>query len=594
MKYQFNFGTMGTTAPARARTDGGAVQLAVLGDFSGRANGGNLETGAELASRKPLKVDVDNLDDVIARLGIELRLPVGDDGGAVEVAIGSMDDFHPDELYDNLEIFEELAGLRRQLDSDSMFARAAEEVRSWAGEELLEKTSRGRKKARGAQIPTDGKLSDFARLTGLPSAREDAETEADELIKRIVAPHIVPEQDPNQEAYVGAVDEALSAAMRGVLHHPDFQTMEALWRSVDLLIRHLETVPRFQIVLYDITAEELAADLAGAEELQDSGLYKLLVEQPALDAHQAAPLAIIGNYGFEQTPPHAELLGRMAQIAAAAEAPFISAIGSDCLKQRFDELHPLIQDSWGALRTMPEAAYLGLVVPRFMLRLPYGKKTEPVDPFDFEEFNAKTGLKGMLWGNPAVVAGLLLSETYLRQGLKMKLGSMMSLDEMPYHYYTDQDGDQIALPCTERMLDERSMAHVTTLGFMPLLAIRGRPEVRLGSFQSLAGKPLAGAWGGAAPVAAAPDETAESAPAADAEEAPPEAPDEEAAVTDDLDEPETDSDEGDEGDEGDTAEEDESDAELDALLADLDSDDEESDDDEEEMDPELAALLADL
>ena len=112
----------------------------------------------------------------------------------------------------------------------------------------------------------------------------------------------------------------------------------------------------------------------------------------------------------------------------------------------------MIQDAWAALRGLPEAGYLGLASPRFLLRLPYGKKTEPVDCFDFEEFTPKTGLRGMLWGNPAVIAGLLLCQTYAAQGAKMKLGSVLSVGEMPFYYFTDKDGDQVALPCTERLM----------------------------------------------------------------------------------------------------------------------------------------------
>jgi type VI secretion system protein ImpC len=143
---------------------------------------------------------------------------------------------------------------------------------------------------------------------------------------------------------------------------------------------------------------------------------------------------------------------------------------------------------------MPECAYLALTVPRFMLRAPYGAKSEPIDSFKFEEFNDKVGLRAFLWGNSAVLAAVLIAETYNRQGDRMKLGKIMSLGDMPYHFYTDSDGDQIALPSTERLLSERSSAHVSGQRFAPVLSIKGRPEVRLGSFQSIAGGALLGRW----------------------------------------------------------------------------------------------------
>jgi type VI secretion system protein ImpC len=177
----------------------------------------------------------------------------------------------------------------------------------------------------------------------------------------------------------------------------------------------------------------------------------MLVEQPALDAHQGALSAVIGLYTFELMPPHADLLGRIAQMAGAAGAPFIAGIGPDPLKIPIHDQHPLIKEAWEALRALPAAAYLGLAAPRFLLRMPYGRKSDPIDAFAFEEFTRQGGLSGMLWGHPALIPALLLAETFGQQGTKMKLGSVMGVGDMAYYVYTDPDGDQIALPCIERL-----------------------------------------------------------------------------------------------------------------------------------------------
>jgi len=295
-----------------------------------------------------------------------------------------------------------------------------------------------------------------------------------------------------------------------VLHHPDFQTAEAVWRGVEFLVRRIETGARMEIVLYDVSAEELAADIAASDDLQESGLYGLLIDQPALDAGQGAISAVIGLYNFELMPPHADLLGRIAQVAAAAGAPFIAGIGPDPLKIPIHDQHPLIRDAWAALRELPAAAYLGLAAPRFLLRLPYGKKTDPIDAFGFEEFSRQSGLSGMLWGHPALIPALLLAESFGQQGAKMKLGTVMGVGDIAYYVYIGSDGDQVALPCTERLYTERQAVVVTNYGVMPLLSLRGRPELRLGSFASLAGPALAGFW---APVTIAP-QAAKAAPPA--------------------------------------------------------------------------------
>ena len=527
MEYEVNFGTL--SGRPRAAVTGTKFRLALLGDFSGRANAGQLETGEALARRKPIKVDVDNLDDILERMKITLNLALDGEEAVVSVPINAMDDFHPDQIVENVDLFAKLRDLRRNLASRTGFDRAAKEVLSWSGAAPLRRAPR---KAAGAAIATDRKLSDFARLTGRPGTADLVEQSVDALMRRLIGPLVQPARDAKQEQLTALVDETLSATMRRILHHPDFQAAEALWRGVEFLVRRIETGARMEIVLYDISAEELAADLAATDALDTTGLYGMLIEQPALDAHQGALSAVIGLYTFELMPPHADLLGRIAQVAGAAGAPFVAGIGPDPLKLPMHEQHPLIKDAWTALRELPAAAYLGLAAPRFLLRMPYGRKTDPIDAFAFEEFTRQGGLSGMLWGHPALIPALLLAETFAQQGAKMALGAVMGVGDMAYYVYTDPDGDQIALPCTERLYTEKQAVQVSSYGVMPLLSLRGRPELRLGGFASLTGAPLSGFWAPTAirakPAAAAPtasqeedatDATETEAPAAEAEEA---------------------------------------------------------------------------
>ena len=604
MRYEFNFGLLGNVPPkrtGRSPDKGGEVfRLAVLGDFSARANRGEVEVGDALAIRKPLAVEIDNLEDVMGRLDGKLQLDVGGGDGAIEVDVPSLDSLHPDELYDRLDIFSQLSGLRRRLTNSATFAKAAKEVQAWPGMAASKQRKKRKPKARGAVLAANCKLSDFARLLDRsPVEREP--TPIDQLLKQVVGPHVVPAKDPKQDALVTAVDAAIAETMRRVLHHPDFQATEALWRSLDILLRNLETGGNLKVVLYDITAEELAADLSAPESLEEPGLYKLLVEKPAQDAQQGLLSAIVSNFIFEKTPPHAELLGRVAKIAAAAGAPFIAKISAQVMEKRKpgEEEHPLVAESWKGLKSLPEAAWLALTVPRFMLRNPYGKKSDPIDRFAFEEFTPQYGLQGMLWGNGAILAGLLLGQTFAKQGLKkMNLGSVLSVGDMPYYFFTDQDGDQVALPCTERLLNVRTAAAVSAAGFIPVLSILSRNEVRLGGFFSLAGKTLCGPW---------PAKVEQQLPSAAKQPKPePESAAEEDSSSSDGGDATSESSDSGSGD-----------ADLDALLASLGGSDESSSSDSSsgdsaatdgaagdasadssaadgEMDPELAALLASL
>jgi hypothetical protein len=150
----------------------------------------------------------------------------------------------------------------------------------------------------------------------------------------------------------------------------------------------------------------------------------------------------------------------------------------------------------------------------------------------------------------------------------------MSMGDIPYYFYIDEDGDQTALPCTEKLMSERVAAIVRQLHFLPMLSIKGRPEIRLGGFNSIAGPAIAGRW---------PEPVGSVIKAAPVEE---EA--EEAA-------------EGEAGEEGTEASED-----LDSLMASLDDTPPETTEEtpsedapaeesgEGEMDPELAELLKGL
>ena len=249
------------------------------------------------------------------------------------------------------------------------------------------------------------------------------------------------------------------------------------------------------------------------------------------------------------------------------DAPFFGAITPAFIETAKADRHPLVASEWDTLRAMPEAGHLALVTPRFLLRRPYGAKSEPIYEFDFEEFTQSEGLSGMLWANPVVLVAILLAKSFRENGPSMQLGKIMSLGDMPFHYVNDRYGDQVALPCTERNLTLDKVDTVLGRGYLPVVSIRGRDEIRLASFQSLAGGDVLGPWTGVAPPPPSPPKPAKAATPTKTEE-------EDPAEDDD---------------------------ELDDLLSgfDLDADDENDDDttdidSDDDMDAELAALLADL
>lgn len=589
-----DFGTLDAATPPWATKR--PVRIAVFGDFSAGAAAGRLETGDDLARRKMIPVEFDTLEDTLGRLEVKLALPIGDGGDGVEVHFGELDSFHPDSLYRELPMFKALADLRKRLNNTATFAKAASEVQAMGGGALRRASRSGRRRSKSGAPAADGKLSDFARLVGIaPEVNVDAPVDA--LLKRILSPFVTKATDPKRDALVATVDSALSDAMRTVLHQSEFQNLEALWRGMDMVLRRIETGPSLQVLLVDVSAEEFAADLSGKSDLTESGLYSMLVDKPSQDKAGGVSL-ILGLYQFEPTPPHAELLGRMARIAKAAGAPFVTSISSEAFTDRRNPPHPLMAEALEALRGLPEASFLALLSPRFMLRHPYGKKSDPISAFTFEEFTPEEGLRGMLWGHPALLAASVLAAP---------TGNTLSIGDLPFHYVVDGDGDQIALPTTERLVNLAAAEMLRRVGIDALMAHKGQPELRIAGLDTVNGDSIA-LPGLAKPAQRMSFTTSVQGKMPDPEQAPKPSRAKAAAADDEGADSVTSSAASDEGDAGaatDTGSAD--DTSLDDLLASLGDDGSgtptPSEDapvaeapmaSDEEMDPDLAALLKSL
>jgi pilus assembly protein FimV len=586
MQMNMAFGRVGADRPDRGSLNRKRFRMAILGDFSGRAARGEIETGDKLARRRAVRLDIDSVEDVIAGFKTTLVLPIGKKKAGIEVKLNGLDDLHPDELYENVEMFSALSTLKRSLKASGTAAGASASLKEW-GKEFGKKVSPPKRSSRGNKVPADRKLTDFQRLIGGKAQKAEA-SPADLLIAQVVGPHIHALPDPDIPAMQAAIDDALSDAMRLILHHPEFQSVEAQWRMLDLIARTIESDDDFDVILYDISAEEIAADLAAVEDLTETGMHGLLAEGTPDGRGNFS--ALVGLYTFEETPPHAELLGRIGRLAAHLDAPFVAAMSPAFMEVRKEDRHPLVVEAWDALRAMPEAGHLMLASPRFLLRRPYGKRSDPISSFDFEEFSQTEGLSGMLWANPAVFVAILLAQSFRKNGAHMKLGSVMQIGEQPYHFVTDEHGDQVQLPCTERNVTQTKAVKVIERGYAPVLTIKGRDEIRLAAFLALSGKILLGPWSSVPPP---PPSPASEPPDLDADTSGDDDSGGDEGSSDDLD---LDALLGD--DSGDDADSDSGgDDDLDALLAGFDDstpEDSGDSDAEEEMDPELAALLASL
>jgi predicted component of type VI protein secretion system len=148
-----------------------------------------------------------------------------------------------------------------------------------------------------------------------------------------------------------------------------------------------------------------------------------------------------------------------------------------------------------ALRRSAVASWIGLALPRILLRLPYGKTTDPVEQLDFEELHPARRHEAYLWGNPAIACALLIGQSFLARGWDMEPGDEQDLVDLPAHVF-EQAGERHLQPCAEVLLSERAGEAILSRGLMPLLSYKNRNAVRLMRFQSIAdpSRPLSGPW----------------------------------------------------------------------------------------------------
>jgi type VI secretion system protein ImpC len=484
-------------------------RIAILGDFSGRANRGVCETA--LAERAPHFVDRDNLDNVLKKCGVEIKLPIlGKESPPICIKFSELDDFHPDSIFERLDVFEALRETRKGLKDPSTFTALAEKIKQTETSHdnvSTEKLERPEKNV-PEQIP-GGLLDQVLEETQekmKDSGPPHDDKEWNNFIHDIVKPHLVPDIEQQQSEMVSAVDAATGELMRMVLHHPDFQALEAAWRGVHFLTSRLETDSQLKVYLVDISKAELAADLNAGEDLPSTGIYKLLVEATVETFGGEQWAALAGDYAFRQTREDAVLLGRMAKIARASGAPFIAAACDEVLGCESLAETPKSEDwkasvdeegdeAWELLRRLPETSYIGLMLPRYLMRLPYGTETDPIEVFEFEEIPEKPDHNHYLWGNSSFVCVCLLGQTFVRNGWDLQSGIVNDVGGLPLHVYKEE-GESRTKPCAEVVFNERTVETILEKGIMPVLSYKNQDTIRLARLQSLASPltRLSGRW----------------------------------------------------------------------------------------------------
>ena len=442
-RLEFDLG-FGRTRSPREETE--PMRLLLLGDFSGKAS----EDRPPLATRPTQRVDLDNLDDVMQRLRPRLTVPAG------EIWFGQIDDFHPDRLCARLDLFQ---GLRQ--------ARANPPA---ANDDLL------------------GRLLGKPAEPGAPPIATTA-SGLDALIRNIVTPHIVKDTSAETRPYLAAVDAAIAEQMRTLLHDPAFQSLEAAWRGVQWLISSLELDENLQLHLFDVTRDELLRDIVAAQgQIAQTGLHRTLVDR-SRDAPDAPGWsAFAGLFHFGPSGTDMGLLAALGLIASHAGGPLLA--GADWALAG-DDAGALAD--WQTLRHIKAAPWIGLALPRVLLRLPYGKGSDPIETFEFEEFVGLPVQEQFLWGNASLAIALLIGKAFTARGWDMEPGDEREIGNLPAYTFV-RDGEREMQACAERFLTESQIEMLLKAGLMPIASRRDRNAVVAVRFQSVSEPSAPLAW----------------------------------------------------------------------------------------------------
>lgn len=449
-------------------------KLLFVADLSGRASQ-DINDHVALAARPIRRIDKDTLDEVFAKFGVKLQFAFDES----PVCFDDIDALHPDHLVEHLAIFARYRQLKSQLKKPDGVSFVAEAL-GLEEAKALPSTD---------QSPIDGQLLDSVLNESAIGPQAGGAFDVKALIHSAVAPYIVNKPDPRVDTLKTLLDSAMSDTLRGVLHTKAFRQLESAWRAIDFLNRRVDTDRVCHLHVMDASVQELRADIKSASnDITASGLYKQLVDAMAVPGEQRFD-AVVLDYPLQANEADMALLSGLGKIAAEANIALLLN-GSEQLAGCESLANDDDPNTWEdprseAFNEQLAATRSGLfsrvyvAAPRFLQRLPYGKRSSPIDAFDFEELSSLGAHHDHLWGGGATLLAYLMIQNFAQTGVRAELGEDRYVDNLPVHIATDEDGDSAPLPCAEVVLTDKAVDALADQGLCVLRSVKHQNRVQL-------------------------------------------------------------------------------------------------------------------
>ena len=287
------------------------------------------------------------------------------------------------------------------------------------------------------------------------------------------------------ESLIARIDEKLTAQVNQIIHSEEFQKVESAWRGLHYLVNNTETDETLKIRVMNVSKGDLYKTLKKYKGTawDQSPFFKKLYEEEYGQFGGEPYGALVADYYFDNSGPDVDLLTQIAKISAAAHAPFIA--GADPAVMLMDSWQELANPrdltkifqtpehaAWRSLRESEDSRYVGLAMPRFLARAPYGAKTNPVEEFDFEEDTAGADSNKYAWANAAYAMATNINRSFKMYGWCSRIRGIESggaVENLPVHAFPTDDGG-VDMKCpTEIAISDRREAELAKNGFMPLV-----------------------------------------------------------------------------------------------------------------------------
>jgi type VI secretion system protein ImpC len=284
---------------------------------------------------------------------------------------------------------------------------------------------------------------------------------------------------------IASIDKKLTEQINLILHHEDFQQLEGAWRGLHYLVNNTETDETLKIRVLNISKSELGKTMKKFKGTawDQSPVFKKIYEEEYGQFGGEPFGCLVADYHFDHSPPDVALLTEMAQVCAAAHAPMITGASPSVLQleswQELNDRRDLTKifgtpeyAAWRSLRESEDSRYLGLCLPRYLARLPYGSKTDPVEEFDFEETTEGGDHSKYCWANAAYTMATNITRSFKEFGWCTSIRGVESggaVEGLPTHTFPTEDGG-VDMKCpTEIAIGDRREAELAKNGFMPLI-----------------------------------------------------------------------------------------------------------------------------